>query len=60
LEQVAQRLKRLHGGIQGQAGCGFEQGDLVGGIPAYSRGLELYDLKGPFQSKPFYDSTMIL
>ena len=27
-----------------------------GGVPVYSRGLELHDLKGPFQPKPFYDS----
>jgi len=26
------------------------------GISAYSRGLELDDLKGPFQPKPFCDS----
>jgi len=35
---------------------GFEQPGLVRGVPAYSRGLELNDLKGPFQPKPFYDS----
>jgi len=27
---------------------GFEQPGLEGGVPAYSRGLELDDLKGPF------------
>jgi len=31
----------------------------VGGVPAYSRGLELGDLKGPFQPKPFYDSMVV-
>jgi len=29
----------------------------VGGVSAYSRGLE-QDLKGSFQPKPFYDSTI--
>jgi len=28
----------------------------VGGVPAYSRGLELHNLQGLFQNKPFYDS----
>jgi len=42
---------------QGQAEWGFEQPGLEGGVPAYSRGLKRDDvLKGPFQSKPFYDS----
>jgi len=27
-----------------------------GGVPTYSRGLELDDLKGPFQPKTSYDS----
>ena len=49
----------IPGGIQGQAGWGFEQPGLEGGVPAYSRGLELDDLKGPFQPKPFYDSTIL-
>ena len=34
----------------------FERPGLVGGVPAYSRGLELGDLKGPFKPKPFCDS----
>ena len=46
----------LPGSVQGQAGWGFEQSGLEGGVPAYSRGLELDDLKGPLQLKPFYDS----
>ena len=60
LEQVAQRGCGcpLPGSIQGQAGWGFEQPGLEGGVPAYSRGLELSDLKGPFQPKTFYDSMM--
>ena len=35
---------------------GFGQPGLVGDVPACSRGLELHDLKDPFQPKPFYDS----
>ena len=60
LEQTAQRGCGcpLPGSIQGRAGWGCEQPGLEGGVPAYSRGLELDDLKGPFQPKPFRD-TMI-
>ena len=56
LEQVAQRGCEcpLPGKIQGQAGWGFEQPGLEGGVPAYSRRLKLDDLKGPFQPKLFY------
>jgi len=39
---------------------GCEQPGLEGGDPAYSRGLELHDLKGPFQPNPFYDSVIFL
>ena len=46
----------LFGGIQGQAGWGCEQPGLQGGVPAFGKGLELGDLKGPFQPKPFYGS----
>ena len=46
----------LPGSIQGQAGWGCEQPGLEGSVPAYSRGLELGDLKCPFQPKPFCDS----
>jgi len=62
LEQVAQRGCEclLHGCIQGQAGWGCEQPGLEIGAPAYGRGLDPDDLKGPFQLKPFYDSTIIL
>jgi len=42
--------------MQGQAEWGFEQPGLVGGVPVYSRDLELDGLKGPFQHKSFYDS----
>jgi len=56
-EQVVQYGCRCPhpGSIQGQAGWGFEQPGLEGGIPAYSRGVELDDLKGLFKPKPFYD-----
>ena len=50
----------LHGSIQGQAGRGCEEPGLQGGVPAYSRGLELHDLKGPFQPKLFYHSMIPL
>ena len=46
------------GGAQGHAGWGFEQPGPEGGVLAYSRGLELDHLKGPFQPKPFYDSII--
>lgn len=35
-----------------------EQPGLVGGVPAYSRSLQLVDLKGPFQRKPSYGSMI--
>jgi len=50
----------LPGSNQGQAGWGFEQPGLLGGVPACSRGVELDDLKGPFQPNPFYDSIMLI
>ena len=33
---------------------------LEEGVPACSRGLELDDLKDPFQLKPFYDSMIAI
>ena len=45
--------------IQDQAGWGCEQPGLEGGVPAYNRGLELHDLKGPFQPKLFYDFNIV-
>ena len=41
LEQVAQRSCGcpLPGIVQGQAGWGFEQPDLVEGVPAHGRGV---------------------
>ena len=44
---------------QGQVGWGCEQHGLEGGVHAYSK-LERDGLKGPFQPKPFYDSTLSL
>ena len=41
---------------QGHARWDFEQPGLEGGVPGYSRGLELDDRKRPFQPKPFCDS----
>ena len=32
---------------------------IEGGVPAYSRGLELGDSKDPFQPKPCYDSMIL-
>ena len=40
----------LPGSMQGQAGWGCEQPGLGGGVPAYCRGLERGDLKGPNHS----------
>ena len=58
LEQVVQRGCEcpFPGSIQGQAEWGCEQPGLVGDVPAYISGLQLDDLKGPFQPKPFYGS----
>ena len=39
---------------------GFKQPGLEGGVPAYSRVLELGGIKGPFQPKPFYDSVILV
>lgn len=62
LEQVAQRGCGcpLPGITQGQAGWGCGQPGVERGVPAYSRGLELGDLKGPFQPKPFHDSMICI
>jgi len=48
----------LSGSIPGQAGWDCEQPGLEGGVHAYSRALELGDLKGPFQPKLYYDSMV--
>jgi len=61
LQQVHQRSCEcpLSGSIQGQAGWGFEQPGLEGGVPVYSGGLELDDLRVPFQLKPLHDSIIL-
>jgi len=54
-----QVIKYYLNSIQILVGWDFEQPVLEGGgVPAYSRGLELDDLKCPFQPKPFYDSIL--
>ena len=60
LEQVAQGGCEcsIPGGIQGQAGCGSLQPDLVVGDPAHRGWLKLNDDCGPFQPRPFYDSVI--
>jgi len=52
LAQVAQRSCScpLPGSVQDQAGQGFEQPDVVEGVPAHSRGVELHEGYGPFNS----------
>jgi len=62
LEQIAQRGSGgpIPGNVQGQAGWGSEQPDLVEDVPAHCRGLGLDDL---YRSLPtqstlwFYDSS---
>ena len=46
LAQAAQRSCGcpIPGGVQGQAGWGFGQPGLVGGVPAHGKGLELDEL----------------
>ena len=44
--------------VQGQVGWGSIQPDLEGGSPAHDRRLEVDDLRGPFQPKPFYGSVV--
>ena len=57
--QVAQRSCEYHisCGIQGQVEWGFRQPVVVAGVPAHGRGLELNDLQGSLQPKPFYDTV---
>ena len=61
LEQVAQGCCGcpIPGCTQGQAGCGSGQSGLLVGDPVHSRGLELNDHCGLFQSRPFYDSMIL-
>ncbi len=57
LEQVTQGSCGcpIPGDVQGQAGWGPGQSELVGGSPAHSRGLRLAGLCGYLQIKPLYD-----
>ena len=61
MEQVAQRGcgSPSRDGEQGQVGWGPGQPDPVKGNPAHDRRLELGDLKGPFQPKPFYEPIIL-
>ena len=56
--KVVNALKHSSGSIQSQAGWGCEQPGVEGGVPAYSRGLELGEVKGPFQPKLFCNSMI--
>ena len=47
----------VSGSSQGQAGWGFEQPGPGEVSLSIAGGLELGDLKGPFQPKPFCDSV---
>lgn len=47
------------GSVQGQNGWGFEQPDLVKGVPGHGREVKLDDLQGHFKSKPSYDSHLL-
>ena len=58
LQQQAERIGALQTGEEkapGRCYRDFEQPGLERSVPAYNRGLELDDLKGPFQPKPLYD-----
>ena len=45
--------------FKARLGRTFQQPGLQGGIPAYSLGVGLRHLQGPFQSKPFYASIFM-
>lgn len=53
-----QVIKYYLNSIQILVGWDFEQPVLEGNVPAYSRGLEIDELKGPFQHTPSYDSRV--
>ena len=59
LMKINELLLKIHNCAKQFFKWGFEQPGLEGGVPAYSRGLELDDLKGHFQPKPFCDSMII-
>jgi len=66
LERAAQRGCGcpIPGGVQDQVGWGPGQPGLVLNVeiggPAYGRGLEIHDPRGPFQPGLFYDSVILL
>ena len=43
----------IPGSAQGQVGCGSGQPELVGGVTAHGRRLEIDGLSDLFQHKPF-------
>ena len=55
---LAAMFGSIPGGAQGQAGWGPRQPELGGGWPCPKQGLGLGGLWGPFQHKPFCDSTI--
>lgn len=56
--KINELLLKIHNCAKQFFKWGFEQPALEGGVPADSTGLELGDLKSPFQPKPFYDDSM--
>ena len=51
IRQKVKRIEQIFKPVQVQAGWGCEQPGLEGGDPAYSRGLELRDLKGAWRKR---------
>lgn len=45
--------------VQGQAGWGPRQPDLLVGSPVHGKGLELSDFCDPFQPQSFYDFMIL-
>ena len=61
VEQASRRGGRcpIPGNIQGQAGQGSEQPNLVVDSPAYCRGIDKITFNDPFQPKLLYDSMIL-
>jgi len=61
LAQVAQRSfgSFIARGLRGQDGWGLGQPDLVRNNQSTAGVMELYNLYGSFQPKPFYDSVRV-
>lgn len=49
-------MQHILGKVEGQAGWGCKQPDLVEDAPTHCTGLEQMTLYGSFQPKPFYSS----